>query len=479
MDVDKIAETVGPSESGEGLPFAPQDWPNPGDKWKWKVGNRKSASGFWIDRYLSPPDRIQKAHSRSQRFASRPAVINFLKKEFPGTDVDAFFASFSWKVPCTRCASASPVNGNDSSDMHPVQLLANEHAGSESTFGDNDCKAGNKMCSLRVQPRTNSLEAMACDICCTESGFCRDCCCILCCKTIDWEYGGYSFVKCEARVKGNYICGHIAHVNCALRSYMAGTVGGSIGLDVEYYCRRCDNKTNLISHVERFLETCQSVDSRDGIEKILNLGLCILRGSQQTSAKNLLNHIELVLTKLKSGIYVEDIWKVDDDSRRFSAALSGPLDVLSNQVSLDFIAGSEPSHELDDTRGRGAQTPVYITSDHHIASLKFENEIDRALESLRKSQEEEYKVAEQKLYGHKDLLLGLYQKLDMERSELAKHTASPAGNDSDALLANVLSRVEQIKREVIKLRHMVEIANGFGRTPKAILKEHFGLPIED
>ncbi|CAI9759951.1 unnamed protein product [Fraxinus pennsylvanica] len=60
----------------------------------------------------------------------------------------------------------------------------------------------------------------------------------------------------------------IAHIECALRAYMAGTFGGSIGLEIEYYCRRCDSRTDLILHVERLLQTCKLVNS-------LNVGICV------------------------------------------------------------------------------------------------------------------------------------------------------------------------------------------------------------
>jgi hypothetical protein len=40
-----------------------------------------------------------------------------------------------------------------------------------------------------------------------------------------------------------------------------------------------------------------------------------------------------------------------------------------------------------------------------------------------------------------------------------------------------LSRVDQIKREMTKLKDMEEVAKGFGRTFKDILKEHFGLEV--
>lgn len=162
-----------------------------------------------------------------------------------------------------------------------------------------DCKAGNWMCRLQLQARNYSVPAMACDICCSEAGFCRDCCCILCCKSVDWAYGAYTFIRCEAKVNESYICGHVAHVDCALRSYMAGTIGGKSGLDVEYYCRRCDKRSDLIAHVTSLLHTCESLDSRDDIEKILNVGLRILGGSQQERSKRLLHHIEVSLAQVK------------------------------------------------------------------------------------------------------------------------------------------------------------------------------------
>ena len=72
------------------------------------------------------------------------------------------------------------------------------------------CKAGNKKCnSLLAESESPSLVPLPCDLCCSEPRFCRDCCCILCSKTIDLNYGGYSYIKCEAMVDG-CICGHVA-----------------------------------------------------------------------------------------------------------------------------------------------------------------------------------------------------------------------------------------------------------------------------
>lgn len=92
---------VSASESGEGLPYAPINWPNPGDNWCWKVGRRVSQSGHYLDRYLVPPKRFVKATDKRRRgnFDSKLVVQNFIKREFPGADIDAFFASFSWKIP--------------------------------------------------------------------------------------------------------------------------------------------------------------------------------------------------------------------------------------------------------------------------------------------------------------------------------------------------------------------------------------------
>ncbi len=33
-----------------GMPYAPENWPCPGDQWSWKVGCRASVTGHWLDR---------------------------------------------------------------------------------------------------------------------------------------------------------------------------------------------------------------------------------------------------------------------------------------------------------------------------------------------------------------------------------------------------------------------------------------------
>ncbi|XP_028114302.1 uncharacterized protein LOC114312294 isoform X1 [Camellia sinensis] len=456
---------VSATDSGEGLPYAPEDWPNPGDVWSWKVGKRVAHSGCFLDRYLYLPKRLQEPMRKRGGFASKLSVEHFVRASFPGADVDAFFASFSWKIPAKKLH----VNKGSEEELNAVITLLpeeiSEQLGSDSQFGAVGCKAGNKICNSLVETRDSALEPMACDICCSEPSFCRDCCCILCCKTINSSYGGYSFIKCEAMVGYNIICGHVAHIDCALRSYMAGTVGGSIGLDAEYYCRRCDMRTDLVPHVTKIFRTCESIDSRDDIEKILNVGSCVLRGSQKTSAKSLLLRIEMAMAKLKSGTYLENIWKTEDISAVTAGGLSdrghNALEVTNRRESLEF--------------GIGSPQILSTNFDPRIESLKLEDEIDRVLHSLRKAQESEYKIAEERLCAQKNYILNLYQQLDKERFEHSTHSSS---NDPDALLEATRNREDRIKWEIIKLREMEEVGKGFGKTSKNILKEHFGLQTE-
>ncbi|KAK4718606.1 hypothetical protein R3W88_016944 [Solanum pinnatisectum] len=179
---------------------------------------------------------------------------------------------------------------------------------SDSPFGAITCKAGNRICSSLTAE--NPLKGTRfCDLCCSEPGFCGDCCCILCSKLITLDYDGYSYIRCEATVVDGHICGHVSHLECALRAYMAGSVGGSINLDAEYLCRYCDSRTDLVPHALKLLNICTFVASYADIEKILNVGICILRGSQKSSAKELLHHIESINAKLMKGVSIQDAFK--------------------------------------------------------------------------------------------------------------------------------------------------------------------------
>lgn len=119
---------------------------------------------------------------------------------------------------------------------------------------------------------------------------------------------------------------------------------------------------------------------------------------------------------------------------------------------------------------------VSLSLDYRAEVLKLEDEIDQALHELRKSQASEYKIAEDRLYAQKGYLHNLYQQLERERSEW---THCKSITKKDVLLDAVLNRVDQIKQEVAKLKDMEQVAKGFGRTSKGILREHFGLEIEE
>ena len=134
---------------------------------------------------------------------------------------------------------------------------------------------------------------MVWDICSSEPCFFRGCCCILCCKKIGSDYDGYNYVRCEATI-GGYICGYVFHLDCSLRAYMAGKVGGSINLDAQYLCRYCDSRMDLVPHALKLIHTCTCISSPADIEKIFNVGICIFLGSQKRSGKELLHHIESI-----------------------------------------------------------------------------------------------------------------------------------------------------------------------------------------
>lgn len=470
--------------SGVGLPYAPENWPHLGDNWAWRVGNRKAASGHWIDRFISPPDYFPKVSGCKGRFQSKISLEKYIRKEFPRADVDAFFSSFSWKIPAD-CISLADVE--KSCDMYKYNgcLEVSRRPASESAVSPGGCKAGNELCAS-LKEKDFQLKVKACDICCSESGFCRDCCCILCCGSVDPAHGGSSFIRCQAILEKDLTCGHVAHIDCALRAYMAGTVGGGIGLDAEYYCRRCDNKTDLVQHAMKMIEICKSFDSRDDIEKVLNLGSCILFGSEKVRAKNLRHSIGRIVSTLNRGVSLAEIWKAESDLSTISTALhdkeiillDSPENSRDNTPVVESIFAAGNSF-LNGTNEEEAPESSYITSDHANVSAKLEDDIDHALHSLKKSQESEYKIAEEKLYAQKDFLLGLYQQLEAERGDLARQAPFANGRDSDALLTSVLARVNQIKHEETKLKQMMRIAEGFAHTPRTILRECFDMLVDD
>ncbi|KAL5098614.1 hypothetical protein RYX36_002941 [Vicia faba] len=461
-------------ETGEGLPYAPENWPEPGDTWGWKSGKRLQTNGLCFqDRYLYLPLRLSQTENggskRKQRhiFASKLSVERFIKTTFPDADVNKFFASFTWRIP----AAQPSTNGGNVVPIAAVPLqqipqAVGEYDSDEGRADILKCRAGNQMCdSLNFGVAIKYSPPMSCDICCSESGFCRACSCILCCKTVSTAHGGYSYIKCPVNA-GAGICGHVAHLECALRSSLAGTVGKSIGLDAEYHCRRCDGRTDLVSHVERFVQICKSitVDLDDEIKKkVLDLGACLLRGSTKPAAKTLLNSVELAISKLKcvtNGETMKKKRKRDDSPMAHSEGLPhrgiDPMEVTMNEIHSDARLREE-------------------FNDYHSRSSKLDAEIDDILVGLRNSQELEYMVAKEKLKAQKLNLKNLYEQLDSVVSELE----CPNLTQSEPLYRSIRELKEQIRREIVKFEDMKKVASGFGMTPKNILKEHFGLQMAD
>ncbi|XP_028773520.1 protein OBERON 1 isoform X2 [Neltuma alba] len=433
-----ILRPVASSEYGEGLPYAPENWPNPGDIWGWKAGKRIHPSGYFKDRYLYLPDHLNRTDNsgssskRRRIFASKQSFERYIQESFPDTDLNALFASFSWKIYATESATLKEQHSIAAED---IEAEEDSHSDCQSDIAV--CQARNKNCDSLTSAveKAKYLPDLPCDIFCNKPGFCHDCCCILCCKTVDSTYGGYSYIKCQVKV-GDYICGHIAHVYCAIRCYMAGTVGGSVGLDVEYLCRHCDARTDLISHATELLEKCKTIDSRDDIEKILNLGASILRGSQRMIAKELLNRIDLAISKLQCGTLLEDIWKADDDDSLQNAAF------LDDGNEMKVAANESPSVVTTGTENNGYPPKPDLS--------KLEDEIHQVLQALRKSQALEYSIAEEILHGKKRYLQNLYQQLEREKSESACQLSSHSNVLSDA----VSRRMEQIRQETMKLEDM-------------------------
>ena len=98
---------VSKCDTGEGLPYAPVDWPNVGDKWGWRVGKRTRSTGTFKDRYLYLPKRLQVRKERKMKaFRSRSSVKQYLQSEYPSMDINQFFASFSWVIPSKQSPSS-------------------------------------------------------------------------------------------------------------------------------------------------------------------------------------------------------------------------------------------------------------------------------------------------------------------------------------------------------------------------------------
>ena len=195
------------------------------------------------------------------------------------------------------------------------------------------------------------------------------------------------------------------------------------------------------------------------------------------------------MAKLKCGVDLAEVWKMEDNginstpSAEVSPATGG-VTVLGIQQAPEEDAPPGFPYYVDladnDLQRAVENLPAYITEDQHTLSVRFEDSIDHALKELKRSQEAEYKLAEQKLYSQKDHVLSLYRQLDSERSVLADPMplADDDGSLYSTLITNVMKRVDQVKSEEEKLKVMLGIADGFGKTPSGVIQEHFGLPAD-
>ncbi|XP_059433792.1 uncharacterized protein LOC132166944 isoform X2 [Corylus avellana] len=149
-----LLRPVPPFNVGEGLPYAPIDWPNPGDNWSWGVSRRIGNGGYYLDRYLYPPRRLQKHPGRRQRFLSKISVERYIKSEFPAADIDAFFASFIWNVPSTNNfwtkVKSSPLPPEEPSQVERVEV---ENEGMDETPPQIQRKRNRKTCTFPVKSK--------------------------------------------------------------------------------------------------------------------------------------------------------------------------------------------------------------------------------------------------------------------------------------------------------------------------------------
>lgn len=96
-DLNKLP-AIPPVSNGQGLPYAPVDFPSQGDVWTWRVGRRVTSNGFHKDRFLILPERL-KSKTAPKYIAGKNTLSRYLETSFPEIDVNAFFASFSWNIP--------------------------------------------------------------------------------------------------------------------------------------------------------------------------------------------------------------------------------------------------------------------------------------------------------------------------------------------------------------------------------------------
>ncbi|KAH7425037.1 hypothetical protein KP509_11G037200 [Ceratopteris richardii] len=171
------------------------------------------------------------------------------------------------------------------------------------------CKAQNPNCGLETgeSMALGVMGVMPCNVCCSEPQFCRECLCILCGKTMKCGHNSFTSVRCFARLSGGEFCAHGAHLTCALDCKMAGVIK-ALGLDMEYICRRCDQRTDLREHVIRLLESLRYVHCRYSAETNLTTAFQIMQGTEADGARQLLQLVESALQMVHNGAKIHDVY---------------------------------------------------------------------------------------------------------------------------------------------------------------------------
>lgn len=351
------------------------------------------------------------------------------------------------------------------------------------------CKVGNLNCAFEMGKSlaAGPIGVVSCDICCSESDFCRDCMCILCGTAINCDYTPYTSIRCLARLSGAGFCGHAAHLMCALECRMAGVVK-SLGLDMEYMCRRCDQKTDLRENIVHLLGSIRYTNSSSSVQSILGMALHIMQGTEHGGAKSLESLIKTAIHMVEKGANIREVFdmlhgtgaealtaKFDDvgepseleDEKEtcnnsavkkvketftsmgtpMSSADKMQVDITEQEVhEVSEYANDEPRvkqcPQKDNVGLDTSQPPmidtseeaskVSLTADASIQLLNagFENDIQEALNKLRESQAAEYELANDKLNAQKEYIMKLYKQLEVA-SPLLKLPAESANASTE------------------------------------------------
>ncbi|KAH0661713.1 hypothetical protein KY284_026644 [Solanum tuberosum] len=135
-------------DSGEGLPYALVDWPNDSDKWGWRAGKRDTGLGTFKDIYLYLPKDFQASKDgKKNYFQSKISVKKYLKSEYPGMDINQFFASLSRVIPSKQSPNSKDIDfDSDMKDSTTSSGTGMQPLLSDSSIRAITCKNGNKIC---------------------------------------------------------------------------------------------------------------------------------------------------------------------------------------------------------------------------------------------------------------------------------------------------------------------------------------------